>query len=224
MEEEEKKIETKRKIQFRKENILNLAHAQYEGTGKYDIPEIRGIKEMPDIKEWMRFDLMLTDKASDEEKKHKGIHFFIEDFLFERIWNNPNEYLDKLSKYGAVLSPDFSPYGDMPLATQIYNHYRKHWCGAYWQDNGITVIPTIRASTDPRSYEFYLEGEPKNSVVAYSSMWISKLYDEGQKEWETMVEVLHPSQIIVYGEIYDFMHGNIVQVDSFAKNWYQKGE
>ena len=123
-----------------KENILNLAYAQYDGSGKYDIPMILPVYALPEITEWIGFNYVLSDKASDEEKAHKGVHFFVDDYQFERIWNNPDLYIKKLLKYGCVLSPDFSPYGDMPLATQIFNHYRKHWVAAYMQENGVNTI------------------------------------------------------------------------------------
>ena len=216
VEEKQKNAET---TQQRVANILNLEHAQFEGAGKYDIPEIEPVYDLPEIKEWIGFNYVL----SDDEPEGKAVHFFIDDYQFERVWNNPEAYMDKLRRYACVLSPDFSPYGNMPLATQIFNHYRKHWCGAYMQENGVTVIPTIRCSTDERSLEFYLEGEPKGGIVAYSSMWIkegNRNYDIAKKEWDGMIKTLKPSKVLVYGKVFDFMEGiEIENIAQFTDKW-----
>lgn len=204
-----------------KENILNLAVAQFAGVGKYDIPFILPTYKMPKVKEWIGFNYVMSDKNPEG----KGVHFFIDDYQFERVWNNPKAYIDKLRQYAAVMAPDFSPYGDMPLATQIFNHYRKHWVARLWQDYGITVIPTIRSSTDPRSLEFYLDGEPSNGVVAISSMWVKEsdkeIYTAAKAEWDAMVERLTPSKILVYGKAFPFMEGqNIERIEKFTeKRW-----
>ncbi len=210
----------KAETQEMKENILNLGYAQFAGVGKYDIPEIEPVTRLPKIEEWVGFNYVLSEK----NPKNKGVHFFVDDYQFERVWNNPGAYIDKLSKFAAVMSPDFSPYGDMPIITQMFNHYRKHWVGAYWQSKGLTVIPTIRSSTDPRSFEWYLDGEPRGGIVAYSSMWIRKdredIYRTAEEEWAGMIKTLKPVQIIVYGKKFDFMKGNVTVIDKFTdKRW-----
>lgn len=194
----------KAETQELKENILNLAVAQFPGVGKYDTPELEPTFHLPEIKEWIGFNYVLTDKNPDG----KGVHFFVDDYQFERVWNNPRAYIDKLSRYAAVMAPDFSPYGDMPLATQIFNHYRKHWVAKLWQECGITVIPTIRSSTDPRSLDFYLDGEPSGGIVALSTMWVREdreIIEAAKDEWQHMVDTLHPSKVLVYGKTFDYM-------------------
>ena len=210
----------KKKTQESVSNILNLKYAQFPGVGKYDIPEIMPVYELPEgIEEWIGFNYVL----SDDHPGNKAVHFFVDDYQFERVWNQPDKYLEKLSKYKCVLSPDFSPYGDMPLAAQLFNHYRKHWVAAYWQQKGLTVIPTIRSSTDRRSLEFFLDGEPQGGVVAYSSMWCDNGYNKASAaEWYRMISILNPSAIVVYGDIFEFMKtdANIIQIPKFSqKRW-----
>ena len=214
VEEKQKNAET---TQQRVANILNLEHAQFEGTGKYDIPEIEPVYDLPEIKEWIGFNYVL----SDDEPEGKAVHFFIDDYQFERVWNNPEKYVDKLRRYVCVASPDFSPYGDMPLATQIFNHYRKHWVARYLQENGVTVIPTVRASTDERSLDFFLEGTPKNSIVVISNMWQktdeTKAYF--QREYSLMMNTLNPCKVFVYGRDEE-LEGNVEFIKTFAdKRW-----
>lgn len=201
------------------EGILNLEKAQYSGVGKWDIPEVKPVYNLPEIKEWIGFNYVL----SDTNPEGKAVHFFIDDYQFERLWNNPDKYIDKLKQYVCVASPDFSPYGDMPLVLQIYNHYRKHWVARYLQEHGVTVIPTIRSSTDPRSLHWYLDGEPTESIVMISSMWATTSEEMKQafiKEYRTMYETLHPSKVFVYGKEINELKGNIEYVESFGeKRW-----
>lgn len=211
---EKNKADTQKKV----ENILNIGKANFPGVGKYDIPQLEPIyeNEIGEIKEWIGFNYVL----SDTEPEGKAVHFFISDYQFERVFNNPDKYIKKLQQYECVLSPDFSPYCDMPHVTQIFNHYRKHWCGRYFQENGIKVIPTIRCSTDERSLEWYLDGEPCEGVVAYSSMWIkedTESYDIAKKEWCGMIEKLKPTKVFLYGKEFDFMKGvNIEKMNMFT--------
>lgn len=210
------KLETK----TRKANILNLERAQFTGVGKYDIPEIQPVYQLPEVIDWIPFDFMLSDKRSPEEKQKTGVHFFRDDYKFERIWNTPEKYIEKLAEYACVLSPDFSPYGDMPMATQIFNHYRKHWVAVYMQECGLTVIPTIRASTDERCKEWYLEGEPRGSVIAISSMWTkdgTTGADAFEWEFQTMLKELNPSKVFVYGKLPKTEFENIERIPSFAE-------
>lgn len=117
-----------------------------------------------------------------------------------------------------VMSPDFSTYTDFPKAIQIYNHYRKHWVGAYLQEAGIKVIPTISWST-PDSFEWCFGGEPTGGTVAVSSVGCMNgkeskaLFFEGYGE---MVNRLHPETIIFYGTIPDECKGNIVKIKAFT--------
>ena len=217
---EKNKIDTQKKV----ESILNLQKANFKGVGEYDIPELEPIYEyeIGDIKEWIGFNYVLSDK----EPEGKAVHFFFFYYQFERVFKNPEKYVDKLRKYEAVLTPDFSPYADMPMATQIFNHYRKHWCGRYFQENGVKVVPTIRASKDDRSFKWYLDGEPKGGVVCISSMWTSKEDDREYfiKEYNQMYQKLKPSKIYIYGNKIDGLKGNIEYIPTFTeKRWKNNG-
>ena len=126
-----------------------------------------------------------------------------------------------LMQYEYVMSPDYSMFTDFPKALQIYNHYRKHWIGAYMQMYGIKVIPTICWST-PESYEWCFDGEPVDGCVAVSSVGCMKnkkskeLFINGYHE---MVKRLEPTQIIFYGNVPDECKGNIVRVKQFSEKF-----
>lgn len=175
-----------------------------------------------DVTEWIGFNQILSDK----NPAGKGVHFFVDDYQFERVWNAPDKYIDRLREYEAVLSPDFSPYGDMPLITQLFNHYRKHWCAAYWQENGVNVIPTVRSSTDKRFLKYFTDGEPKNSIICYSTMWANTDAETAKiarAEYEAIIERLKPSKIIVYGKILPYMDENICErIPTFLEKRFER--
>ena len=212
----------KKDTQNKVEGILNLNKATFPGVGKYDIPQLAPVyeNEIGEIKEWIGFNYVLSDK----EPEGKAVHFFIDDYQFQRLWNSPEKYMEKLARYEAVLTPDFSPYADMPLATQIFNHYRKHWVGALMQEYGVKVVPTIRASRDERSLDFYLDGEPKGGVVCISSMWTSD--DEAReyflREYETMRKTLKLEKIYVYGNEVEGLKGNIEYIQPFTRKRFDE--
>lgn len=144
-------------------NYENVQRAIYDGIGAYSIPEIAPTQY--EGCDWIGFNY--ANGAKDRERK--GVHFFLDDYQFMRLWVDPDKYIGMLQQFAYVMSPDFSMYTDFPKALQLYNHYRKHWLGAYWQDHGIKVIPTICWS-NKESFEWCFDGEPTQSVVAVSSV------------------------------------------------------
>ena len=131
---------------------------------------------------------------SAKHKSEKGLHFFIDDYQFERVWRTPEQYINLLSDFQIVMTPDFSLYTDWPKAIQIYNHYRKHWLGAYWQSFGLQVIPTV-AWSDSDSFDWCFDGTPKRSTVAVSSVGTQNS-GESKKAfiagWHKMMDILQP--------------------------------
>lgn len=201
-------------------NAYNLdEYDELRAIGFYQMPTLERIDYVPD-------DLVGFNYVLNSDRYESGVHFYIDDYQFERIWNNPQQYVEKLRQYVCVATPDFSPYGDMPLATQIFNIYRKAWVGAFLQSQGITVIPTVRASTDPRSMEFYLDGIPKNSIVLISNMWTKD--KEARKyfiehEYKNMIDKLHPSKVLVYGKYMNELKDDDVEyIETFSQGRWGK--
>lgn len=175
--------------------FCNLDKALFEGEGKYGIPPIDPYNGNINVEHWVGFNYAKKDEYC---RKDVGVHFCLDDYQFETLWEHPNKYIDKFRKCGAILSPDFSLYSDFPLAIQIYNHYRKHWLARFYQDRGITVIPTI-AWSDRESFKWCFDGEPHNSIVAISTIGVLK--DKAatnlfMKGFEEMKKILTPSKII----------------------------
>ena len=193
----------------------NLNVAQFETDGKYHIPILEPCKFASC--EFVGFNFAKSAK----NKADKGLHFFVDDYQFERLWRRPEQYMGLLSEFQIVMTPDFSLYTDWPKAIQIYNHYRKHWLGAYWQSLGLQVIPTI-AWSDNESFDWCFDGTPKGATVAVSSVGTQnnntskRLFLAG---WHQMMDRLQPETVIFYGNIPDECKGNIIRVKAFSEKF-----
>lgn len=156
-------------------------------------------------------DLIGFNYAKTSENKKTGIHFYLDDYQFERIWNNPDDYVEILRQYECILSPDFSLYLDMPMPMKIWNIYRSRQIGQYYQSMGIKVIPTI-SWAEKETFDFAFKGIPKGSVVSISTIGV-KRSEEALKIWQdgmnAMIKEIEPSTIIVYGGKLDYDYGNI---------------
>lgn len=197
-------------------NFENCEKGLYFGTGKYEIPQIQ--PEHIDISkiEWIPFNYAKTAK----DKGTKGVHFYVDDYQFVRLWNTPERYLSLLSQFAAVCSPDFSQYTDMPVAMRIYNRYRKQWLSAYWQEHGIKVIPTIGWSA-PDSYEYCFDGVPTHSTITISSVGTQanrqskELFAQGCRE---AIKRLQPEQILWYGQCPTEFDWNCTKIKPFYED------
>ena len=195
----------------------NLSRRLFVGVGEYDIPKLKP-EAFDGECEFVGFNYARGKVSNPEEK---AVHFFLDDYQFNVLWSNIDRYVDKLSRFRYVLTPDFSMYTDFPKAIQIYNHYRKHWCGAYLQEYECKVIPTISWST-PDSYEWCFDGEPEGGTVAVSS--VGCMNGIGKKHlflsgYNAMIERLHPESIIFYGSVPEECTGNIVRIKAFHEKF-----
>lgn len=179
---------------------LNCEKRIFPGVGRYQVPELEPVQVDVTDTEVIGFNYALSCKHPED----KICHFYVDDYQFERVWNHPEKYVPVLSRFKAVLAPDFSMYIDFPKAVQIFNNYRKMWCAAYWQEHGITVIPTICWS-DEESFEWCFDGVPKHSLVCISTVGgFGNHGEHNKKAWlagyEKCLEVLDPSEIFLFGK------------------------
>lgn len=164
-------------------------------AGFYQMPLIRACKSVPS--ELIGFNYMLTT----EPRTGLGIHFYVDDYQFERVWNDPESYCDKLAEFDYVLTPDFSLYIDMPMAMKIWNVYRSRLIGQLLQDKGMRVIPTLSWAEDT-TFQFCFDGIEPGGVVSVSTIGVKR--DEAAAEiWKNGMDEamrrLTPSTVVVYG-------------------------
>lgn len=201
---------TGRKGEYRRERTVRLYRLDHYNpfrvTGKYEIPTIQAVDHVP--KRLMGFNYA---KSRTETDADAGIHFYLDDYLFERIWVNPDRYIEILQTYDCVLSPDFSLYMNMPMAMKIWNTYRSRLIGQILQDNGIIVIPTL-SWAEPETFEFCFDGLSEGGVISVSTIGV-KRSDDAMDIWTAGMDEaltrLKPSHIVVYGGAIDYDFGNV---------------
>ena len=167
-------------------------------AGIFEFPVIRATHKIPNR-------LIPFSKALSSNDYDQWVHFYEDDYLFEKLWDNPQKYLDILKRFNGVILPDFSLYRDMPLVMQLWNIYRSRAIGHWLQENGITVIPNIRYG-DKRTYKCCCDGIDTHCVIAVGSHGTlknkvdRKIFVNGL---ESVVSRLHPTVIVVYGSAPD---------------------
>ena len=195
-------------------NAFLVENATYAGL--FEFPHIKATSMVPN--RLISFSSCIHCSDYDQ-----WVHFYEDDYLFERIWRNPSKFIDILKKYNGVILPDFSLYRDMPFAMQIYNIYRSRAIGSWLQANGIEVIPNIRYG-DKRTYRLCCDGIEKHSIIAVGSHGTMKIIEDRRiflEGLDVVVKRIEPSYIIIYGTAsdkyfkkYKDLGINIIQFDS----------
>lgn len=93
----------------------------------------------------------------------------------------------------------------MPLTTQISNTYLNRAVRAFYQSNGIKVIPNVRWG-DSRSYSFCFDGVEKKGTYAIGTYGtlknkVDRYYFE--KGLEEFFKRLEPKTVYIYGTMSD---------------------
>lgn len=163
-------------------------------TPKWQMPILKRSDYVPT--DLISFNYMLTSK-----EYNKGIHFYIDDYQFERLWNSPREYIEKIARFDCALTPDFSLYMNMPRAMKMWNVYRSKLIGQMMQDIGIEVIPTLQWA-EPETYEWCFDGIPEGGTVSVSTIGVkgneiaTQIWTGGMNE---AISRLQPKTIVLYG-------------------------
>lgn len=83
----------------------------FPSVGKWGIPLV--VKQELPVTEIKLIACSDTRANDNDENKKKGVHFFVDDYRFNGIYDNPERSLGKYSQYSFLLTPDFSTYADM---------------------------------------------------------------------------------------------------------------
>ena len=129
---------------------------------------------------------------------------------FADVVRKPEDFVEDLMRFPAIVTPDNSLYRDAPLIVQIANVYRSRAIGHYLQKHGAYIITNIRWG-DERSYtaealpeKFAFLGAPKNSIVSIGTYGCIRgkenkyYFREGL---EAMLNELTPEVVLVYGSM-----------------------
>lgn len=206
------------KFQSKRKNCRDVFNAFLVTLAYY-----AGIFEFPIIQpEYGKPNRLISfSKAVSTRDYDQWVHFYEDDYEFERIWRNPKRYLHILERFNGVILPDFSVYRDMPFVMQLWNIYRSRAIGFWLQVNGIKVIVNVRYG-DRRTYLFCCDGAPTDCVIAVGSNGSlsnkedRKFFSEGLK---VAVKRLKPRVIVVYGsapaDVFDVYRNSGIEILAF---------
>lgn len=213
--DEEEEYDDDRPPAFQHNSFENQDMMMFPLTNEYGFPDIQPTYTVGD--KFLRF---MDWKDIDNHAEYIA-HFYYDDYKFIAAWREPEKYLPLLQKFKAVVSPNFSLYTDFPKALQILSCYRRQWCGAFWQYNGIDVIPNV-AWGDRSTYKWCFDGIPHGGTVSVSTVGVKQDPEwNGSKDtlfldgYKAMMDVIQPSAILFYGDMIDGVEGNVIHIPSF---------
>ena len=193
-------------------------HALFPAANLYGIPMLRPTVA-PEVHELVPF-------TSIGSRPRHACHFFLDDYRFERVWNRPSVYVQRLSQFPVVLTPDFSLYLDWPYSVNLWNVYRSRWLGRYWQEHGITVVPTVGWAGES-SFSFCFQGIPVGSTVALSPPDVrsSDVLYKFLAGFQEMLRQLRPFAVWSYGILPEQVRslavdGERPKIVEFPKRWH----
>lgn len=201
LEEEDK---PKKNERLRTDEVYNLPQVDLNRCdGYFQMPELEGTDYIPE-------NLIGFNYALSTKNKNVGVHFYLDDYQFERVWNKPLEYIDVLKEFDCAFTPDFSLYLDMPISMKIWNTFRSRLIGQLMQDAGLIVIPTV-SWAEEETFKFCFDGLPENSVLTISTIGVKKnsdafeIWANGVRE---LIKRKKPSCLLVYGGEVEFDYGD----------------
>ena len=169
----------------------NLDKLHYTDKGAFDIPRLAPfiMGKIPD--KWIGFNEVNSFKG---DRSLTGVHFFIDDYQFERVWNSPCKYIDILKDFACVIGPDFSMYEDMPMAMQIWNLYRSMYLAKLFETSGLNVIANLMWSGEVFITDIYA----RHSTVAVSSIGVR---DKAKfmVDMEKIIRDIRPDKLLYFG-------------------------
>lgn len=190
------KRSAKEKQRYRKRIRQGLCIDLFEGLElepEFGIP-VLGAYSGPLPEEWIPF-------CKRKYTSNAGIHFFSDDYTFNSVLTSPGKFVEDLRKHQVIIAPDYSQYMNMPACVRFTNSYTNKAIAAYWQSEGLSVIPNVTWS-DPDSYAYSVAGLPTGSVIAINSKGAMK-YNISKYLWQRgydfVVSYLQPSLILRFG-------------------------
>ncbi len=205
----------------RKQDFCNLQLCGgMDFTGRYDLPQLNPChSQLPE--RFLPFNQALSSKDYD-----CGVHFYIDDYQFERVWRLPKRYLPVLQRFRCVISPDFSLFVDAPLAVNIWNVYRNRLIARWLQDNGVQVIPSVSWG-NADTLRFCFDGIPVGSLLAIGCTAYGRKHTQRGlfvQNIRTLMELKRPSLLLVYGKPFDTGYRNVKFIEDHISKLKRYGK
>ena len=178
--------------------------------GEYQMPVLEPCNHIPE--KWIGFNYAMNTADYDA-----GIHFYLDDYQFERVWASPERYINILANFDCVMTPSYSVYVDMAEPLKIWNVFRSRLLGQMMQDSGLKVIPIVYWA-DERSYKYCFDGLPKNSTLSVYTVGIKdkEVWELWKAGMDELIKCKNPKQLLLYGNgnmpDYDFGKIKVIPV------------
>lgn len=165
--------------------------------GVYDFPKLKPCTARP--RQLVSFDHARFNSNLGDT----WIDFYVHDRRFRPVLKTPEKYAPYFKTYAGLIGLDCSMYRDLPKARQIHSVYCNRLTDAFWQQNGINVIPNV-SWADHTSFPWCCDGIAPNSTVAISSYGCIRDRIDRSHFLDgvfRMAEVLRPKTIVHHGTV-----------------------
>lgn len=206
-------------MSYREEKFVKEFNLDLDGMGGFGTAH--GGKEPADVEQIIGINEVKTF-AGDRRKT--AVHFFVDDYQFERVWTNPEKWAEELRSFAWMCSPDFSFYIDVPAAVGVFNTWRNRVICSFWQEKGLNVLPSLIWGEEDTLWEVF-DGYAKGGWFAISSTGISsgRQIEIFQNGLEQAVQDLSPEGLVVFGETTFIPQGLGVKIKQINRTKNGKG-
>lgn len=186
-----------------------------EFTAKFQLPIVKSVTI--DIPEDMKAFYRLKKSAS-QNLKDIVAHFYTPDSNFERVWNRPHAYIELFRRFKAIVATDYSILTNMVEIQRFWNDFRNKLLASFYQKWNIPVIASPSWSSDLHNIERYMDGWPRQSLIAINSTGVC--HDQRARHiwldgYWAMMDILKPSHILRYG---GFIEGEDTGISTYYVN------
>lgn len=200
---------------------MMLGDRIYASTNEFDIPNLQ-----LDCQPTSGLLLPFAGWGADTRAK-KGIltyHFYVEDYRFTHIWNNPVSVLE--SGCAELVEPNLSLFDTTPIAYGLQQIYMKRWIARFWQECGAKVYVDLNVSQ--KFYQYNRLGIP-DGYNAFATRGYADRQEYLKMEIQIAREISGKDNpnMIVYGggeKIKELcIQNNLLYVEQFMSNKVKKG-
>ena len=193
-----------------------LGDRLYDSDNEYDIPTLRADRQPVS-------GLLLPFAGwGADTRARKGIstyHFYVEDYRFTAIWNNPLQVLE--SGCTELVEPNLSLFDTTPVAYGLQLVYMKRWIARLWQECGARIYADLNVAQ--KFYKYNRLGIP-DGYNAFATRGYADRQEYLKMEIQTARDIsgLDKPNMIVYGggeKIHEIcLRNNVLYVEQFMTN------
>lgn len=156
--------------------------------------------------------------ADSRDKKGIGTyHFYVDDYRFEAIWNNPNKIIN--SDCLSIIEPNLSLFNTTPVSFGLHLIFKKRWISRYLQSENIRIFVDLNVNS--KFAEYNLLGVPDGWISFATRGYADRLQDL-EFEYNLAVKKSGGNPIfVIYGggkKVQDFSaEHNCIYIEQFMQ-------